>query len=221
MPPSSVCPVTTGLKVCCLAGKKPWTAVVSGWDSWKGSNLNQSPVFPSPRRSRCVVGVSSDDRCRYFPFAGWIVNGDERRRLMHPLLSEEKSFTSLSQSIKLMRRRNLGSADATRRWRAEGLVKSVDAAVLNKARGLYVHSSVLQCGKLQPAKSDFFKWVLEKLVSCLQPASCCNASCSRHCGGMMTADVVWFSFWRSQCGQHVVSEKDIWASESDFLSWIH
>lgn len=41
------------------------------------------------------------------------------------------------------------------------------------------------------------------MVSCLQPASCCNASCSRHRGGMMTADVLWFSFWRSHCGQHV------------------
>lgn len=97
--------------------------------------------FPPPRRSRCVAGVSSDDRCRYFPFAGWIVNGDERRRLMHPLLSEEKSFTSLSQSIKLMRRRKLGSADATRRWRTEGRVKSVDAAVLNVKRvvSMYIH----------------------------------------------------------------------------------
>ena len=129
--------------------KKPWTSVVSGRDSWKGSNLNQSPALLPPRRSRCVVGVSSDDQCRYFPFAGWIVNGDGRRWLMHPLCcQEEKSFTLLSQSIKLMRRRKLGSADATRRrWRPDEICGR--CSLKRKARGLCEHP------ELQPAKSVF------------------------------------------------------------------
>lgn len=52
-----------------------------------------------PRCSRYFAGVSGDDRCRYFPHAGRIINSDEWRRLMHRVLSEGNHLPCLRNPL--------------------------------------------------------------------------------------------------------------------------
>lgn len=67
-----------------------------------------------------------------------------------------KSFTFPSQSIKLVRRRNVGSAEwvlfCKWHWQNIGWMISVDAAGYTQRTCLYVDSLLFKCGKLQPAR---------------------------------------------------------------------